>query len=45
MVRTIAIGGHESLLAVIDTVLAGATPNIVQVIESQKGYWIILHTV
>jgi hypothetical protein len=41
--KTVVEGGRLQLEAALDTILAGGTPNIQFIIESQKGYWIIIH--
>lgn len=43
MVKTLVTGGHKELNAALTTILGGATPNIVFIIEATKGYWIIIH--
>lgn len=44
MAKTVVKGGHEDLNAALDTIIAGGTPNIQFIIQSQKGHWIIIHT-
>lgn len=41
--KTVVKGGHKEMEAAIDTILAGATPNIQWIVETQKGFWIIIH--
>ena len=43
MAKTVVQGGHASLNAALATIIAGGTPNIQVVVQSQKGFWIIIH--
>lgn len=45
MTKTKVIGGKDQVEAAIDTIIAGATPNIKLIVQIEKGTWIILHTV